>query len=65
MAKVAKLVRVSLMTRVVVDENDSEETILEAAKSQLVDKVMNDLGDNVEEIEDDEEMPYGKGLGEV
>jgi len=52
------------MTRVVVEDEASEETILEAAKSQLVDKVMNDLGDNVEEIEDDEEMPYGEGLGE-
>jgi len=60
----AKLVKVSLMTRVVVEDEASEETILEAAKSQLVDKVMNDLGDNVEEIEDDEEMPYGEGLGE-
>lgn len=60
----AKLVKVSLMTRVVVGDNATEEEILEASKAQLVEKVMNDLADNVEEIEDDEEMPYGEGLGE-
>jgi len=60
----AKLVKVSLMTRVVVGDNATEEEILEASKAQLVDKIMNELGDNVEEVEDDEEMPYGLGLGE-
>ena len=56
--KVAKLVYVSLMTRVVVDENATEETIIEEARKNFIEKVQNDLRDNVEEIVDDEEMPY-------
>jgi len=58
MKKVAKLVRVSLITRVIVNEGDGEDTILEAAKSQLVEKVMNDLGENVDSIAIDDECPF-------
>ena len=56
--KVAKLIYVSLMTRVVVDENATEETIIEEARKNFIEKVQNDLEDNIEEIVDDEEMPY-------
>jgi hypothetical protein len=59
MAKVAKLVYVSLATRVIVDEDATEEQILEAAKHLFIDKVQTELGDNIEDIVDDEECPFG------
>ncbi len=58
MGKVAKLVYVSLATRVVVDEGASFEEIVKAAKPRLAFKVANELGDNLDEIIPDEEMPY-------
>ncbi|MEX0598467.1 MAG: hypothetical protein WD512_18440 [Candidatus Paceibacterota bacterium] len=64
MKKVAKLVTVSFMTRVVVDEDASEDQIIEAARPKFFEKVKVDLGDCIEEIIDDEEMPYGEGLNE-
>lgn len=62
--RVAKLVMVSLMTRVIVDDNLTEEQeleeIAEQAKASFVDKIMNDrIGDHLESIEDDEECPFG------
>ena len=62
--RVAKLVMVSLMTRVIVDDNLTEEQeleeIAEQAKAAFVDKIMNDsIGDHLESIEDDEECPFG------
>ena len=62
--KVAKIVCVSLMTRVIVDENATEEQILEASRGNFIEKVNTELGENIEEISDDEEIPFGKGLGE-
>lgn len=64
MAKVAKLVCLSLMTRVIVEENLTEDQELEAiaaqVRSQCVDKIMNDgIGDHLESIELDEECPFG------
>ena len=64
MAKVAKLVCVSLMTRVIVDDNLSEEEelaeIAEQVRKQCVDKIKNDgIGDHLESIEPDEECPFG------
>lgn len=64
MAKVAKLVCVSLMTRVIIEDNLTEEQelneIAKQAKSAFVDKIMNDaIGDHIESIEEDEECPYG------
>lgn len=58
MGKVAKLVRISLMTRVIVEEDATEETILDAAKPRFIDKIISDLDDNVETIEDDTEVPF-------
>lgn len=55
---VAKLVYVSLVTRVVVDENATDEQIVEASKSKFIDKVNTELMENLEEIIDDEECPY-------
>ena len=58
--KVAKLVTVSFMTRVVVDENATEEEILQASKQGFQVKLDNDeLLDNLEEIRDDIECPWG------
>jgi len=57
--KVAKLVTVSLTTRVVVEDNADDETIMETAKPQLVDKIMNESLENVEVIIDDTTFPYG------
>ncbi len=58
MAKVAKLVYVSLATRVVVDEDATQEQILEAAKHRFIDKLQTELGENLEDIVDDTECPY-------
>ena len=59
MAKVAKLVMVSLMIRVIVDENATYEEILNAAKPMFKAKVESELLENLEVIEDDAECPYG------
>ena len=58
MSKVAKLVYISLATRVVVDENATEDEILNAARSKFIVKVQEGLGENLEEILDDTECPY-------
>lgn len=69
MAKVAKLVCVSLMTRVIVEDGLSEDDELDAiagqARTNFIDKLTNDaLGDHLENIELDEECPYGTFEGE-
>lgn len=65
MAKVAKLVTISLKTRVIVDENDSEEKIIEKARPHFLSQVKDSaLVENIETIEDDEEIPYGKGFND-
>ena len=61
--KVAKLVMVSLMTRVNVNENATEEEIVGKAQKRFQAKLdNNELMDNLEEIIDDEEMPFGTAL---
>lgn len=63
MAKVAKLVMVSLVTRVIVDESATEDQIISASYKGFQAKIDNrELGDNLESIEDDEEVPYGEAL---
>jgi len=60
MNKIAKLVEVSFLVRIIVDENSSESVILEKTKDKiqaLLDN--NDVGENLVSIEDDEEVPYG------
>lgn len=61
--KVAKLVYTSFVTRVIVEENSSEEQILEAAKSKLLEQVKYDLAENLEEIKNDTEVPYSQNEG--
>ena len=59
--KKAVLVSFSLMTRVIVDENATDEEIIAKARPRIQAKINNDeLGDNLEDIEDDEEIPYGE-----
>jgi hypothetical protein len=58
MAKVAKLVYLSMVTRVIVDEDAREEEIVEAARENFIRKVNLELGENTEEIIDDIECPY-------
>lgn len=64
MSKVAKLVYVSLATRVVVDENATDEQILEIAKGHFLEKVNTELGEHLEEIIDDEECPHDEKFDE-
>lgn len=56
--KVAKLVTVSLATRVVVDENATEDEILNAARYNFTEKIQTELGENLESIVDDDEFPF-------
>jgi hypothetical protein len=56
--KKAMLVYSSFVTRVIVDENASDDEIIQATKAKLVNQVTNELGDNVESIGYDFEVPY-------
>ncbi len=65
MAKVAKLVEFSLMVRVIVDENATDDEIIEKCYPKVQDKINNrELGDNMTSCEDDEEVPFGEGLND-
>jgi hypothetical protein len=59
MSKVAKLVFVSMMTRIVVEENATDAQMLEAAKPAFLEKVSTELGEHLEQIVDDTECPFG------
>lgn len=57
--KVAKIVEVSLAVRVVVDENATEDEIIAAVYPKVRERIeCHDLGDNIVDIADDEELPY-------
>jgi hypothetical protein len=62
MAKVAKLVYLSMVTRVIVDEDAREEEIVEASRENFIRKVNLELGENTGEIIDDIECPYDPDL---
>ena len=60
MKKVARLVEFSLRTRVVVDENATEDEIIRASYKGIQDKITNEeLGDNLVECDLDDECPIG------
>ena len=59
MSKVAKLVYYSFATRVVVDESSTEDAIIRESKRKILEKAQTELGENLEEIIDDEECPIG------
>ncbi len=60
--KVAKLVYVSLMTRVVVDENATEQEIMELAVPKLSENLMDSPFEHLEDIIDDLECPYDENI---
>lgn len=56
---VAMLVEYSIVTRVVVGLDSTDEEVIKASKAQFVKRVnSDDFGDNVVEVAEDEEMPY-------
>lgn len=58
--KVAKLVTTTLITRVIVDKNATEDQIVKAAKPNYIAKLNNnELGENIEKVVDDKECPFG------
>ncbi len=60
MKKVAKLVTVSFITRVIVDENASDEIIFEEARPYLKQKAAEEMFDNLISIEADTECPFNE-----
>jgi len=60
--KVAKLVYVSLVTRVVVDENATEQEIMELAVPKLSENLMDSPFEHLEDIIDDIECPYDENI---
>lgn len=58
MAKVAKLVTISMMTRVVVDDDADDDFIINRSAMNFINKITNEIGEHIEEIVDDEECPY-------
>jgi hypothetical protein len=63
--KVAKLVIVSLMTRVIVEEGTSETDILIQAQQKFIDKIENEIHEHLESIEDDVECPFDEKFDEL
>ena len=63
--KVAKLVRVMITTRIIVDDNASEEEIMEIALPMLLDNLYTNAFENIEEIVDDTEVPYDPDMDDV
>jgi hypothetical protein len=62
MAKVAKLVTIQLTTRVVVDENADDETIIDETIPRFIDKILTEIEEYNPQIEDDTEVPYDPEL---
>jgi hypothetical protein len=58
MRKVAKLVTVTMTTRIIVDENATEEQIIELASIKMSEKIQEEFNQNIESIQDDNECPY-------
>lgn len=58
MEKVAKLVTISLRTRVIVAKDATDEEIIKASKSRFIDIIQCCAGDNIEQIDDDDECPH-------
>ena len=63
--KIAKLVYVSLVTRVVVEDSATEDEIIEMAKDRLIDNIKTCLGENIDSIEDDTEVLYDPEFDDI
>ena len=60
MSKVARLVEFSLLTRVIVEENATEDQIIKASYKGIQAKIDNrELGDNLVDNDLDDECPFG------
>src|SRR6478609_8134818 len=59
--KVAKLVYVTLATRVIVEEDADQQTIMELAIPRLSENLMDAPFENIDKIIDDTECPYEIG----
>lgn len=58
--KVAKLVYVTFLTRVIVEDTDTDEQIVSVAKKGIQAQMDNDeVFENLDKIEDDKECPFG------
>jgi len=66
MSKVARLIGVSLLTRVIVDEHCSDDELSEIAVRQFIDK-LNDEGvlEHMDQNDLDLELPYGEGVDDL
>ena len=64
MSKVAKLVTITMKTRILVDENASESDIIELASIKMSEKIQHEFNENLESIEDDIECPYNPEFDE-
>jgi hypothetical protein len=64
MSKVAKLVTITMKTRILVDENASESDIIELASIRMSEKIQYEFNENLESIEDDIECPYNPEFDE-
>ncbi len=56
--KVAKLVSITLMTRIVVEDTAKHHEIEEIARNRFINNLETDLSDNIDSIVDDLECPY-------
>lgn len=63
--KVAKLVYLTLVTRVVVDENATDEQIIDVAKDRFIDQIEMEIDEHIEDIVDDEECPYHPSTDDI
>ena len=61
MTKIAKLVYVTLLTRVIVEPNATEQDIMEEAIPKLSENLMDSPFENIDKIVDDVECPYTIG----
>jgi hypothetical protein len=64
MSKIAKLVTITMKTRILVDENASESDIIELASIRMSEKIQHEFNENLESIEDDIECPYNPEFDE-
>lgn len=66
MAKKALLVTVTFITRIVVDDDATDEAISESVKPNLLEKIFNnEIGENTTKVIKDLECPYGTFDGET
>jgi len=64
--KKAIIVEYNFMTRIVIDEKEENlEKIVEQSKQKILDKVHNELGENLSDWYDDEEMPYLSNINKI